>query len=73
MDTLTNSKKHIKHHVKHAGVDILAGILIGVFYKPKTPVGYAIKGAMAGFIVYQLMHDEGAEESTSQTTQTTVI
>lgn len=50
------------------GMDLLAGLLIEVFYKPKTPVGYAIKGAIAGLIVYNLLHDSSTDSPTDSTT-----
>jgi hypothetical protein len=57
-------KQHVTHQAKHAGFDLLAGIFISVFYKPKTAAGYAFKGAITGLIVYQLMHDAPKDSET---------
>ncbi len=59
-------KQHVSHHAKHAGFDLLAGIFISVFYKPKTAAGYAVKGAITGLIVYQLMHDAPKDSDNQQ-------
>lgn len=61
-----NTSDSIKHHVTHAGVDILAGVLIGVFYKPKTATGFALKGAIAGIVVYHLLNDPKKETTNSE-------
>ena len=62
---MSNTKEHINHHVKHAGFDVVAGILIGIFYKPKTAAGFAVKGAITGLIVYHLMHDSNVETAST--------
>lgn len=37
-------------------VEGLIGATVGVLYQPKTPVGYALKGAIGALIVYSILN-----------------